>query len=55
MTEILRRNLSEEVYDILREMITSGELKPGQKLPEEKLTVRLQNTYSTCNICTRAR
>ena len=39
--EILRKNLSGEVYDVLREMILGGELKPGEKLPEEQLTVRL--------------
>ncbi len=41
MTEILRKNLSGEVYDVLKGMILSGELKPGKKLQEEELAMRL--------------
>jgi DNA-binding GntR family transcriptional regulator len=41
MKEIMRKNLSDEVYDVLKKMIVSGELKPGEKLPEEELTKKL--------------
>ena len=41
MREIMRKNLSEEVYDVLKEMIIAGKLSPGEKLPEEELTKKL--------------
>lgn len=41
MREISRKNLSDEVYDVLKEMIVTGKLKPGEKLPEEELTKNL--------------
>ena len=41
MREIMRKNLSEEVYDVLKEMIIAGKLNPGEKLPEEELTKKL--------------
>lgn len=41
MKEIMRKNLSDEVYDVLKEMIITGKLEPGEKLPEEELTKKL--------------
>ncbi len=41
MTGILRKNLDNEVYDILKAMIINGEIKPGEKLQEDELTVKL--------------
>lgn len=34
---ILRRKLSDEVFDRLERMITSGELKPGDEMPSERV------------------
>jgi DNA-binding FadR family transcriptional regulator len=36
---IIRRKLSEHVVDKLREMIRSGELKPGDSMPSERVLV----------------
>ncbi len=36
-----RRKLSEQVYDIIKRMILSGELMPGQKIPEESIAASL--------------
>ncbi|MBB4066312.1 DNA-binding FadR family transcriptional regulator [Gellertiella hungarica] len=34
--QIVRRKLSDEVFDRLERMITSGELKPGDEMPSER-------------------
>jgi DNA-binding FadR family transcriptional regulator len=34
---IVRRKLSDEVFDRLERMITSGELKPGDEMPSERV------------------
>ena len=33
--QIVRRKLSDEVFDRLERMITSGELQPGDEMPSE--------------------
>jgi DNA-binding FadR family transcriptional regulator len=35
--QIVRRKLSDEVFDRLERMITSGELKPGDEMPSERV------------------
>ena len=35
--QIVRRKLSDEVFDRLERMITSGELKPGDDMPSERV------------------
>lgn len=35
--QIIRRKLSDEVFDRLERMITSGELKPGDEMPSERV------------------
>lgn len=37
---IIRRSLHDEIIDLIREMITSGELEPGEKVPEKDLCER---------------
>ena len=34
---IIRRKLSDEVFDRLENMITSGELTPGDEMPSERV------------------
>src|SRR3954469_17350131 len=34
--QIVRRKLSDEVFDRLERMITSGELRPGDEMPSER-------------------
>src|SRR6188474_2624855 len=35
--QIVRRKLSDEVFDRLERMITSGELRPGDEMPSERV------------------
>ncbi|MGO7623889.1 GntR family transcriptional regulator, partial [Rhizobium ruizarguesonis] len=35
--QIVRRKLSDEVFDRLERMITSGELQPGDEMPSERV------------------
>lgn len=37
LEQIVRRKLSDEVFDRLERMITSGELKPGDEMPSERV------------------
>ena len=37
---IVRRSLHDEIVDLVRDMITSGELEPGAKVPEKDLCTR---------------
>ncbi|MDE2361335.1 MAG: GntR family transcriptional regulator [Hyphomicrobiales bacterium] len=39
-TQIVRRNLHDEIAVGLREMIVKGELRPGEKVPEAALCIR---------------
>lgn len=35
MTKFVRSNLSDQIFDYLKEQIVSGEWKPGEKIPSE--------------------
>ncbi len=37
LEQIVRRKLSDEVFDRLERMITSGELQPGDEMPSERV------------------
>lgn len=39
-TSIVRRSLHDEIVDLVREMILSSELEPGEKVPEKDLCAR---------------
>jgi len=39
-TSIIRRSLHDEIGDLVREMILSGDLEPGEKVPEKELCAR---------------
>lgn len=39
-TSIVRRSLHDEIVDLVREMILSSELEPGEKVPEKDLCLR---------------
>jgi DNA-binding GntR family transcriptional regulator len=42
-----RRNMNEEVYHNLRQMITSGKLKKGERLVQEKLALNFNVSRQT--------
>ncbi|MGO7360478.1 GntR family transcriptional regulator, partial [Rhizobium ruizarguesonis] len=37
LEQIVRRKLSDEVFDRIERMITSGELQPGDEMPSERV------------------
>ncbi len=41
-TEIERRSLAEQLYDTIKRMILNGEIKGGEKVPEEMLAEQFQ-------------